>query len=265
MNFKVTFILALLLISCKKEANKNAILVIGHAGMGLEFSGSVYHDNSEEAFQLAFDIQEVDGVEMDVRLSADGDLWAFHDENLQNATNQEGCIENMTFAQLNGLKYKGTGSEKLMRLKDMNLAPKEKSIFLDIKHFNACNGTVHNINDYIAALNELPSYYHNTSFVRMVTSNADWIPALIAGGYQVVFSSDVQTEIDAVFENYPAINGVMIKNKYTTKVQVEKYKNDGKSVYIYEVRSAKSMKEAGKKLPTAVLSDDVQGAVLEYK
>ncbi len=265
MKFRIWMVVLVLLISCNKETDETPILVIGHGGMGLEFSGSIYHDNSKEAFDLALDIHGVDGIEMDVRLSADGDLWAFHDDDLKKETNKEGCIENMTFDQLNGTKYKGTGSEVLKRLVDMDLNSNGKRIFLDIKHYNACNGTIHDVNDFVSALLDLPAYYQNASLVRIVTSNKDWIPVLISAGFSVVYSSDIAGSIDAVFQDYPETIGMAIKNQSVTKNQVAKYMEQGKAVYIYEVRSPKKLKEAGNKLPTGVMSDDVQGAVLEYK
>lgn len=251
------------LISCKKDLEKSPILVIGHGGMGLEFSGSIYHDNSEEAFKLALDMNDCDGIEMDVHLSADGDLWAYHDGNLNSETDRDGCIENLTFGELNGAKYKGFGSERLKRLKDMNLVPGDKRLFLDVRHFNSCANTVVNVNDYLNALTQLPAIYQDISKTRIILSNPDWVPSFIAAGYHVIFSSDVEADILSVFDLYPSTVGVAIKNKSVSEAKVSNYLSLGKTVYIYEVRSPKKLKEARKKNPTGVMSDDVQSAILE--
>lgn len=251
--------------SCEKTKDDSQILVLGHAGMGLNFSGSIYHDNSQEAFQLALDIEGCDGIEMDVRLSKDGDLWAFHDDNLKKETDNDGCIEEKYFSDLNGTKYKGTGSEKLMRLKDLGLTTNDKRIFMDIKHSNACAGTIHDVNAYISAIHELPSYFQNASRVRMVVSNADWIPAFLAEGFTVLYASDDMTDVDQVLQLYPNLSGVVVKNASISSDQVQTYLSQNKSVYIFEVRSPKKLKEVRKKKPTGVMSDDVQSAVLEMK
>ncbi len=260
----ILVIAGLLFFSCQKKADLSAVKVIGHGGMGLDFQGSVYHDNSEEAFSLALDLAGCDGIEMDVRLSADGDLWAFHDEVLDAETDNQGCIENKTFNELNGSRYKGLGGEKLKRLKDMQLELQGKLLFLDVKHFNACTQSVVDLSSYLLALNELPEYYHYSSSLLLVTSNPSWIPDLLLAGYSVLFSSDVESEIDAVFQTNPTINGVVIKNKSVSKSQISAYREAGKSVYLYEVRSPKKLKEAGIKCPDGVMSDDVQSAILEY-
>ncbi len=265
MSYKILFFFILVLFSCKKDAEPSSILVLGHGGMGLEFSGSVYHDNSEEAFNLAYDIKECDGVEMDVRLSADGDLWAFHDEQLDEETNLSSCIETKSFGELAEGKYEGVSSEKLKRLKDMSLNVGEKRLFLDIKHYNACDKTVHNVNDFLSAMNDLPSIYQKTSQVRVVLGNAAWIPDFLAAGYHVLFASEVESEISSVFSLYPDVKGVVIKNDNVSETQVTNFLSQGKTVYIFEVRSPKKLKEAHKKNPTGVMSDDVQSAILEYK
>jgi glycerophosphoryl diester phosphodiesterase len=239
--------------------------VIGHGGMGLNFSGSVYHDNSQEAFQLALDIDGCEGIEMDVRLSKDGDLWAFHDDNLKKETNNDGCLEDKNFSDLNGTKYKGIGSEKLMRLKDMNLSTNDKRIFLDIKHYNACAGTIHDVNTYLDALNDLPDYFKDSTKIRMVLSNPDWIPAFLAAGYTVLYGNENITNLDNVLQLYPSVTGIVIKNSSISKDQVQQYLSQNKTVYIFEVRSPKKLREVRDKSPTGVFSDDVQSAVLEMK
>ncbi len=254
-----------MLFSCKKATDDSLILVAGHAGMGLEFSGSVYHDNSKEAFQLALDIDGCDGIEMDVRLSKDGDLWAFHDDDLKKETDKDGCVEDKYFSDLDGTKYKGFGSEKLTRLKDMNLSTNDKRIFMDIKHSNACTGSIHDVNTYLAAINDLPDYYKNPSRVRMVVSNPDWIPAFLSAGFTVLYANDDLANINNLLELYPATTGIVIKNGTISKDEVRKYLNQNKSVYIFEVRSPKKLKEVRDKNPTGVFSDDVQSAVLEMK
>jgi glycerophosphoryl diester phosphodiesterase len=265
MSFKLFLFVALVLFSCKKGNKDSSSLVIGHGGMGVQFSGSIFHDNSKEAFDLALSLNGCDGIEIDVRLSKDGDLWAYHDNDLKQETDLDGCIEESTFEQLNGTKYKGFGGEKLIRLIDLKLTTNNKIILLDIHADNACSGGVSNMQSYIAALNNLPSELKDPSRVRMIVSNQDWIPHFLNEGYSVLFNSPVTEEIDAIFNSFPATSGAVIQNDKIEKPQVDNYLQAGKSVYIFAVRSPKALKEVSVKNPTGVMSDDVQGAILQFK
>lgn len=238
---------------------------MGRGGMGLKFSGSVYHNNSKEAFQLALDMEGADGIEIDVRLSKDGDLWAFHDNKLDETTDASGCIENKLFQDLDGVKFKGLGKEKLMRLKDLNLNHAEKRFLLDLRHYNSCAGNTHDVTEFITALNDLPEYLKNTSRIRLITSNVNWISPLTSAGFTVLFSNDVESEINAAIQAHPLLSGIVVKNSKIFKAQVQNYKSQGIAVYIYEVRSPKALKEVRDKDPDAVLSDDLQGAIIEMK
>ncbi len=264
MRGKLILLSLLVLFSCqKKEAT--TVQVIGHAGMGLQFSGSVYHDNSAEAFDLALNMKGCDGIEMDVRMSIDGDLWAFHDENLTTETNASGCLESKTYPELSEIKYKGFGKERLSRLKDLHIPNDEKVLFLDLKHLNACTGQIHDENDFVDALGDFTSSVTNKERIRLVTSNPEWIFTLLSTGLPVYFSGDEESENSQVIQNFPQISGLVIKNSAVSKERVNQYQNQGFSVYLYEVRSPKALKEVRSKNPTGVMSDDVQGAIVELK
>ena len=264
MIYKLLFLASIVLLSCKKK-EPTSIVLIGHAGMGLEFSGSVYHDNSKEAFQLALDMEGTDGIEMDIRMSSDGDLWAFHDDILDESTDRTGCIEKGFYEDLSKVRYNGFGKEKLMRLKDLNLTTSNKRLLLDIKHYKSCTGSSHQVADFISALNDLPDYFHNSARVRLITSNPEWIAPLIAAGYTVLYSNDIEAEFLSAFQSYPLLDGVVVKNAEISKAKVLNIKSLGKTVYLYEVRSPKALKEVREKEPDGVMSDDVQGAIIELK
>lgn len=262
MKFNLIVILFVGLVSCQKSTPKSQVKVVGHGGMGLAFSGSIHHDNSREAFQMALDMKGCDGIEIDVRLSKDGDLWAFHNESLETETDNEGCIEELNFSNLNGTKYNGFGREKLMRLKDLNLVTYDKMLFLDVKHYNACSGEVIDAGKYLVALGNLPEYYKNTNQVFVVLSKRSWVPMFLSAGYSVIYASEDLADIDEVFQLYPNTAGLMIKNANISQAEVQKYNDQNKMIYLFEVRSPKKIKEARKKNPLGILSDDVPSAVV---
>lgn len=72
-------------------------LIYGHRG-----ASGYAPENTLEAFQLAMDIG-ADGFELDVHLSADGELVVIHDETVDRTTNGTGYVKDLTLAQLKEL------------------------------------------------------------------------------------------------------------------------------------------------------------------
>ncbi len=73
------------------------MLVIGHRG-----APSRAPENTLASFRAALEIG-VDGLELDVHLSADGHLVVIHDANLKRTTNGQGLVHEHTLAQLKQL------------------------------------------------------------------------------------------------------------------------------------------------------------------
>ena len=69
---KVVVVLVLILFSCQKKKDYVSIRISGHAGMGLENTNSIFHDNSFQSIELALAIEGCDGVEVDLQRAADG-------------------------------------------------------------------------------------------------------------------------------------------------------------------------------------------------
>ncbi len=76
----------------------NSILKIGHRGAkGYE------PENTLISFGKAIDLN-VDGIELDVHLSSDGEIMVIHDETIDRTTNGKGFVENFTSSQLKKLE-----------------------------------------------------------------------------------------------------------------------------------------------------------------
>jgi glycerophosphoryl diester phosphodiesterase len=74
-----------------------APLIIGHRGASADAP-----ENTLAAFALALD-QGADGVELDVRLSADGEPVIIHDASVRRTTNGRGAVSRLTAIQLQAL------------------------------------------------------------------------------------------------------------------------------------------------------------------
>jgi len=100
------------------------------AHRGLWTAGAV-PENSLAAFEAA--CRAGYGIELDVRLSADGEVMVFHDEALTRMTGQSGAVETMTADQLAGARLSG-GSEPIPTLaRTLELVSARSMLLVEIK------------------------------------------------------------------------------------------------------------------------------------
>ena len=261
MRFVKLFMMVLLLFACQKSEEVKEILVFGHAGMGLSMSQSVYHDNSKEAVFLALNLPTSNGVEVDVRMSKDGTLWLYHDEVLEAETNGTGCVGDLPDDLLKELTYNTFKKERLVKLSDVvPLLQEHQVLFLDIKHMNSCQNKFIDFNLFLEALNEQVSSY--SSQIILICSNEYWLNAL-ALEFPVLYSSDDLNEGKKAILNHPWIDGLVMRNVSVTRSDVDWIKKQNRSIYLYDIRSVKGIRQAFRKNPTGILSDDLRNALVE--
>ena len=80
-----------------KLPKKNIPYVLGHRG-----AAGYYPENTLLSFSKALEMG-ADGVELDVQMSADGELIIMHDETLDRTTDGHGFVKDMTFEELRKL------------------------------------------------------------------------------------------------------------------------------------------------------------------
>ena len=68
----------------------NSILKIGHRG-----AAGYIAENTLASFKKALELQ-VDGIELDVHLSLDGEIMVIHDETIDRTTTHKGFADNFT-------------------------------------------------------------------------------------------------------------------------------------------------------------------------
>lgn len=94
----------LLLIRPRKRKEPPAALLCPYAHRGLH--SETVPENSMAAFERA--CREGYGIELDVQLSADGEVMVFHDYTLIRMTGREGKLSDLTAAELKTLSLKDT-------------------------------------------------------------------------------------------------------------------------------------------------------------
>lgn len=256
--FKI--IILILLFSCRKESN-NSVLIFGHAGMGLDMQNSIYHDNSHEAIELCLSIPNSDGVEVDVQMDKEGCLWLYHDEYLDKITTLSGCVNEKATSELEGANYKTLKKEKIVKLSQvLPLIESNQSIFLDIKNRNACSNSIVNDSMFIKSLSSI--FLGNNSKVKLILSDIEWLDTL-SNLYPTYFSTDNFSLGFSLLSSNLNIKGLVIRNKFIEKSRVSELQNLKKDVYLFDLRSPKGNREALRKNPTGIITDDIRAAIIE--
>ena len=135
------------------------MLKIGHRGArGYE------PENTLVSFQKAIDLQ-VDGIELDVHLSLDGELMVIHDETIDRTTNGKGEVNQFNRAELQNFKIEG--NNKIPTLEQVfDLVNRRCFINIELKSFDAAEKTVSLIEKYIQN--------KNWEYSDFIVSSFDW-------------------------------------------------------------------------------------------
>lgn len=253
-------LLSSLLLACRKQESYPDVQIFGHAGMGMDIGMSAFHDNSLEAIELALSLPSVNGVEVDVRMSADGTLWLYHENTLEAHTDGEGCIFETTDQALEKVRYKSLRHEKLARLDQIwpYVRPQHK-VILDLKHWNQCTAGYVDMQLFKEALYAIPLEFRGQ--IILDSSNPNWL-AQISQDFKVVFSTVTFEEGLKQLEIVPALAGLMMRSKDITAEQIAYLKTQNKESYLFEMRSSKKQRAALQKQPSAILADDPRGALV---
>jgi glycerophosphoryl diester phosphodiesterase len=255
--------LILLLFSCKKNNNYSSIQVIGHAGMGLEMSNSIYHNNSKEAIELALSMTGSNGVEIDVQQDLDGILWLFHDETLDKTTNSTGCIAEKKTTELENIHYSSLHKEKLRKLAEIDFDKfTDKIIFLDVKFWNACSENYASTSDIKNALKLIN--FENKENVYLIIPNESFLDDFKTD-FNVLFANDNFEIGKNILIQDSLIQGTVIRNSKINSDQVNSIRTFNRHVFLFEMRSPKGIKSALKKNPSGIISDDLRAAIIQKR
>lgn len=149
--------LLLLVVACGSPEDIGT-RVIGHSGMG---TGHSLAPNSPASITSALELG-IDGVELDVQLSADGVLVTFHDERLEGSTACSGLVNSLPWDELRACAgsgpSKGTPSRLDSLLLDAAYRYPDADFTLDCKLFAQGDwwNYLEQYTDALVALEDLP-------------------------------------------------------------------------------------------------------------
>ena len=139
--------------------NKKTLLKIGHRGAkGYE------PENTFISFQKALDMQ-VDGIELDVHLSADGEIIVIHDESIDRTTNGQGFVNALSLRELKAFRI--DEKYEIPTLKEVfDLVNQHCFINIELKSYEATVKVVSLIEKYVAK--------KGWKYDRFLVSSFDW-------------------------------------------------------------------------------------------
>ena len=135
------------------------MLKIGHRGAkGYE------PENTLISFQKALDMQ-VDGIELDVHLSADGELIVIHDETVDRTTNGNGLVNTLSSRELK--QFRINEHHEIPLLSEVfELVNKNCFINIELKSYETADKVVELIEKYV--------FEKNWNYNHFLISSFDW-------------------------------------------------------------------------------------------
>ncbi len=110
-----------MLFGCQKSVpNGPNVMLLGHGGAGFDLTNAKFPINSEKSISQALDVYGIDGVEVDLKFTRDGEIVLFHDRFLEMSTDGRGKVEEQSFEEIMQYRYRqefhNTGKERILSL-----------------------------------------------------------------------------------------------------------------------------------------------------
>ncbi len=268
---KKTYTILLIIISltsCKKapeEINNlqnGKIYIIGHGGMGIY---SLYHINSYQSATKCLENEKADGIELDIQLSADNKLIAFHDSLLENSTKSSGMVRAHTSEKLLGVKYKGiyTTANTLALVDNLfeNNRYNNKIFIMDCKLYPLPEeNSDRYINDFADAINRF-SVKFPTSNIIVESHVANFLIKIkeLNPGIKVYLNEDnIDTAIKKAIEYQ--FDGVTCNLSQTTAKHINIAHTSFIKVSLWNIKSRNQSVKAAELNPEIIQTDRISAA-----
>ena len=135
------------------------MLKIGHRG-----AKGHSPENTLISFQKAIDLQ-VDGIELDVNLSADGELIVIHDQTIGRTTNGKGLVNELSLPELKAFRIENEFEIPTL-IEVLDLIDRKCFVNIEIKTYQATEKVVELIEKYVLD--------KNWNYTHFLVSSFDW-------------------------------------------------------------------------------------------
>ena len=273
MKTALIILIGVLLFSCKKgeitviNLNKNHIELMGHGGMGYS---NLYPTNTAESILKCLG-KGADGSEIDIQLTADNQLVAFHNATLNENTNFTGKIRDYSWNQLKDVRYTSTAqlNYKLMNLSEFlsSLDGIENYTFtLDIKLNKGAEETTEYIDDFTDALDEIYSAFPIENSVFIESQNEYFLQEMQSKNEQIklyIYPQKFESGLSIAMNL--GLHGISISNDRINTVQVNLAHSMNLFVTVWGVNNRSSNIDAVQKNPDMIQTDAVNHLVRYLK
>ncbi len=263
-NVIALFTLFFIVSSCQKEdfdiinLNNNQISVLGHGGLGID---QTYPMNSFESILNCLSLG-ADGTELDVQMTKDSVLVAFHQEFLENSTNTSGRIFNKTWDEIKNATYKHPlyTNYKLISLDELftNIEnPTKYLFFFDCKNFNPSTSSSY-LNTFNNALINIIDKHNLVNSVYIEFKREDLIESLRIKRPDLRIFIYSNSGLPLQLVNEFQLQGIAISVDKISKDEVVKAHNNGTMIAVFNAHSKSRNIEAIEKNVDFIQSDKVK-------
>ena len=244
MSKNILLLLFILFIS--SCVSNNDIIVVGHRGaMGHAL------ENTIESVKKAIELN-VDGIEIDVFKSKNGEIVVYHDPFLSRLSNSNAFIEQISLDSIKNVELNGGLS--IPTLKEViDVVPEKIFLNIELKGSNTALETNEIIIEYLKEFNLPPSKFIISSFrwdeLKKFRDLNRYIPIaiLVDSLYKIDNAIKLAKEINAI-----ALNP---NNKFITKKIVNKIQSNNIKVFPYTINSPKNIKRMKLMGVDAIITD----------
>jgi glycerophosphoryl diester phosphodiesterase len=242
------------------------ILTIVHGCGGFETYRNTMPPNTVAAAERSLG-EGADAIEMDVQLSADGQLVVFHDGTLDKKTTCMGCIGDQSWPQLQGCRYKTRnhsldGIYPLPLLDTMlaaaALADDDALIFLNTKHDSPCDAGAAGHPAFCELLVQCIRRHALADRVVIESMDAGFLRTMraTAPDLKLLFDDeDFERGMQVVRTDH--LLGLAISNGQVTEAQVRQAHAEGYWLGIWGVKVSNDTRRAVQKGPEFIMTDDL--------
>ncbi len=252
----------LLTVSCTKQVqHTRRPAVIGHGGIG---NTSSLPMNSLESI-LASYYSGADGCELDLQLSADGKLIAFHAQDLSENTNLEGMVNDLSWEELSKgyyrenpyLNYALVSLEQVLTALQNTGALNQFLLSLDCKLYN--NQVPDFKQKYAEALLRIIQDYNLENNVAIENANPDFLNIIRNANSNIalfLYTEVFEEGID-LCDKY-GFKGISISTRNITKEEISLAHEKNLEVTIWNVHDRKDNRDAVKKEADYIQTEQIK-------
>jgi glycerophosphoryl diester phosphodiesterase len=278
--FKIVFISLLFIsnFSCEKvddinivNLNGNHIGIIGHGGIGFTSATNLVPDNSLRSIRRAINGYGVEGVEVDVQMSLDYELFLYHDLDLQSKTNCQGAISERLSTDLDQCNYR---NHIVTRFIDELYLPRLENVinefstytikplfFLDMRTTLNSDPMVADIlNKKLSnGVSNLIDKYNGYNWIFVESGNLNFLNEVRVENrrIQLLFDGDITVEnIEKML--LLDIKGIVSRNATISKEKVTYAHSKGLQVSVFDLKSRSSHINAIKNNVDFIQTDNIE-------